>query len=200
MLPAAQRNHDVPKNSRVHGTLQRHFYAGHDARRYRVSPRIKLLSTESTFIFAGSYAVICVASVAVMAAQPAHKNATASLRKSYRTVLQQFTIGALLSTSLLFYWFSGALSVSWPVVSIVAVLMVFNEVLPRDFFMKPVVQCTVLYLLHSSRCRQRSQHNTQLHRVRWTFVAGGVTSLRNGDSRRTLNHHSRWRLSNACAA
>ena len=35
--------------------------------------QFKLLSTESTFIFAGSYAVICVASIAVMAAQPAQE-------------------------------------------------------------------------------------------------------------------------------
>ncbi len=137
--------------------------------------QFKLLSTESTFIFAGSYAVICVASIAFMAAQPAQETRLLRYAKIIAPFLQQFTIGALLSTSLLFYWFSGALSVSWPVVGVVALLMVSNEVL-RNFFMKPVVQTAVFYFALFSLSATLAAYT--LNSISpWTFIAGGVASL-----------------------
>lgn len=137
--------------------------------------QFKLLSTESTFIFAGSYAVICIASIAVMAAQPAQETRLLRYAKIVAPFLQQFTIGALLSTSLLFYWFSGAFSVSWPVVGIVALLMVSNEVL-RDFFMKPVVQAAVFYFACFSLSTTLAAYTFNSISP-WTFVAGGLASL-----------------------
>lgn len=52
------------------------------------------------------------------------------------------SIGALLSASLVFYWFGGAFSASWPVIVTVAVLMMSNEFL-REQFMRPTVQVAV---------------------------------------------------------
>lgn len=54
----------------------------------------------------------------------------------------QISLGALLGASFIFYWFSGALSVSWPVLGIVAVLMVSNETF-RHAFQDPRVQWSV---------------------------------------------------------
>lgn len=45
----------------------------------------------------------------------------------------QMSLGALLSASFIFYWFSGALSVSWPILIIVAALMVSNETFRHAF-------------------------------------------------------------------
>ncbi len=51
----------------------------------------------------------------------------------------QISLGALLGASFIFYWFGGALSVSWPLLIIIAALMVFNETL-RHAFQDPRVQ------------------------------------------------------------
>jgi len=58
----------------------------------------------------------------------------------------QFTFGALLGSSLVFYWVSGALSVSWPIMLLVALLMVFNDVF-RHYFLKPAVQISVYFFI-----------------------------------------------------
>ncbi len=58
----------------------------------------------------------------------------------------QFTFGALLGSSMVFYWLSGALSVSWPIIVIVAVLMVFNDIF-RHYFLKTVVLASVYFFI-----------------------------------------------------
>lgn len=57
-------------------------------------------------------------------------------------LLAQFSLGALLSSSLVFYWFSGAFSVSWPLIAVIVGVMVSNEVF-RQFYLKPVVQISL---------------------------------------------------------
>ncbi|MBI4122531.1 MAG: DUF2914 domain-containing protein [Parcubacteria group bacterium] len=61
----------------------------------------------------------------------------------------QFTFGALLSASFIFYWFSGSLSVSWPVMLVLVVLMVGNDVFRRHF-LKPTVQVCVYFFISLS--------------------------------------------------
>lgn len=56
----------------------------------------------------------------------------------------QFVFGALLSSSLIFYWFSGAFAVSWPLIVIIAVLMVSNDAF-RHYFEKPLVHISVYF-------------------------------------------------------
>ena len=58
----------------------------------------------------------------------------------------QFSFGALLSASFIFYWFSGAFSVSWPIVILIALLMIFNETF-REYFERPLVQLSVYYFV-----------------------------------------------------
>lgn len=58
----------------------------------------------------------------------------------------QFSFGALLSASLIFYWFSGTISVSWPLIAIIAILMTSNEVL-RHYYLRPTIQISVYYFI-----------------------------------------------------
>jgi len=56
----------------------------------------------------------------------------------------QFAFGALLGSSLIFYWFFGAFSVSWPLMVIIVLLMIFNDAF-RQYFTKPLVQISVYF-------------------------------------------------------
>lgn len=55
---------------------------------------------------------------------------------------EQISFGSLLSSSLLFYWFSGSFSVSWPLIAVVTGVMISSEVF-RKFYMRPAVQLSV---------------------------------------------------------
>lgn len=61
-------------------------------------------------------------------------------------LIVQFAFGALLSASLVFYWFSGAASVSWPLIVVLAFLMVSNDVF-RHYYTSPAVQISVYYFV-----------------------------------------------------
>ncbi|MBP9827840.1 DUF2914 domain-containing protein [Patescibacteria group bacterium] len=54
----------------------------------------------------------------------------------------QLSFGALLSAALLFYWFSGAFAVSWPLFAVIVAIMISSEVF-RHIFVRPTVQLTV---------------------------------------------------------
>lgn len=87
----------------------------------------------------------------------------------------QFVIGNLLSASLLFYWFSGAFSVSWPIIILVAFLMLSNEFL-RQHFLRPTVQVGVLaFALFSLAAIFFSFLFNSLEPI--IFVEAGVASL-----------------------
>lgn len=58
----------------------------------------------------------------------------------------QFTFGACLSGSLVFYWFSGAFTVSWPFILVLVFLMGANDVF-REYYLKPIVQLSVYYFI-----------------------------------------------------
>jgi hypothetical protein len=95
--------------------------------------QFQYLKPETTFAISAAYALICALALVAMRMKRFPRAASLAV---------QFTFGALLSTSLLFYWFSGALSVSWPVIGTAALLMVSNEVC-RAFFTKPRVQVAI---------------------------------------------------------
>lgn len=88
---------------------------------------------------------------------------------------QQFAMGALLGTSLLFYWFSGEISVTWPLVLLVAVLMISNETL-RHIVVRPIVQIGVLYFSLFSLFAIWFAH--LFDSLSWlVFIAGGIASM-----------------------
>lgn len=61
----------------------------------------------------------------------------------------QFNFGAMLSASLVFYWFSGTLSASWPAFAIIVGLMVANDRL-QELYLRPNVQLGVFYFANFS--------------------------------------------------
>lgn len=61
----------------------------------------------------------------------------------------QFNFGALLSASLVFYWFSGALSASWPIIALIVGVMIANERF-RELYLRPNVQLGVYYFANFS--------------------------------------------------
>lgn len=93
----------------------------------------------------------------------------------FSPLLLQFAFGALLSNSLIFYWFSGALSVSWPIVIIVALLMVFNDVF-RHYFLQPAVQISVYFFATFSFLSIVLSFLIRSLSV-WVFVSAGLLSL-----------------------
>lgn len=56
----------------------------------------------------------------------------------------QFSFGALLSASLVFYWFSGAFAISWPLFVGLLILMIGNDVF-RDYYQMARVQIPIYY-------------------------------------------------------
>ncbi len=86
----------------------------------------------------------------LIAFMQAYDGGKISLRFQYvrlfAPLVLQFTFGGLLNISLIFYWFSGAFSVSWPFIIIIALLLYFNDTF-RHYFSKPLVQVSVYFFI-----------------------------------------------------
>lgn len=93
----------------------------------------------------------------------------------FSPLILQFTFGALLSASLIFYWFSGAFSVSWPLVVVIALLMVSNDLF-RKYFMRPLVQTTIYFFTTISLLSVMLPYLFNSLNF-WLFVAAGIISL-----------------------
>lgn len=84
------------------------------------------------------------------------------------------SVGALLSASLVFYWFGGTFFASWPIMVAVAALMMSNEFL-REQFLRPTVQVAVFaFALFSISTIWSSYLFNSLDPQ--TFVMAGVAS------------------------
>lgn len=90
-------------------------------------------------------------------------------------MIVQFAFGALLSASFVFYWFSGTVAVSWPLILIFALLMVSNDVL-RHYFERPVVQISVYFFTAFSLLSLILPVAFNSIAV-WHFVYAGILSL-----------------------
>lgn len=90
-------------------------------------------------------------------------------------LILQFSFGALLSASLIFYWFSGSISASWPILLLVAFLMISNEAL-RQYYKQPLVQLGVFYFIVFSILTLILPYlfNTI---AAWVFLIAGALSL-----------------------
>lgn len=100
-----------------------------------LEPNVQLL-------VAAAYAGICLVAYAFMS-RPTPEAARLARARRVIPAVHQFTLGGMLSTSLLFYWFSGSWSVSWPLLLALVTVLVSNEVLRKDFD-QPTTQFAIM--------------------------------------------------------
>ncbi len=106
----------------------------------------RTLEVGITFFGLGVYAALAAACILYINAFDARHDAwrhpfLQRLRLA-SPLLLQLAFGSLLSMALLFYWFSGALSASWPIFIALTVLIIVNERF-RHAYLRPMVQVTV---------------------------------------------------------
>lgn len=87
----------------------------------------------------------------------------------------QFTFGALLSGTFVFYLFSGSVFVSWPFILLMVVLMVSNDVF-RHYYLRPGVQLPVFFFILFSCISIVLPFVFHSIDVRF-FILGGLVSL-----------------------
>lgn len=107
--------------------------------------------------------------------RPTDRHAVFRLARLGAQLAVQFAFGALLSASFIFYWFSGSVSVSWPFILLIALLMVSNDVF-RHYYAKPVVQVGVYFFVSFSLFSLVLPVIFNSIEV-WLFVYAGVLSL-----------------------
>lgn len=132
----------------------------------------------TSFILLGVYLIVAGSIIAYMNIYDAQEKERGRFRKYLRLMCPfgiQFTFGALLSASLIFYWFSGALSASWPILLLLATLMVSNDVF-RHYYLRPGVQVSVFYFIIFSLSSLMLPYafNSISARI---FIAAGILSL-----------------------
>ncbi len=111
----------------------------------------RTISVSTAFIVLGVYAVIAGMVIAFMHWYDSDKKliekpTALGYLRLVAPLIVQFTFGALLSASLIFYWFSGAVTVSWPLILALIILMGANDVF-REHYLKPIVQLSVYYFI-----------------------------------------------------
>lgn len=128
----------------------------------------RALNIETTFLILGVYLVLCALCVVVLNTKQ-HPRVTLAAK-----FLIQFTFGALLSSSFVFYWFSGAFSVSWPILALVVILMISNETF-RHLYLNPVVQLSVFYFVFFSFLTLLFPFLVHSVEPIWFYVVGDVS-------------------------
>lgn len=107
----------------------------------------KTLKTETAFsvllIYLG-LATLIVVYTNVYKAKKIKKTKFTTMVYTFAPLALQFFFGALLSASFVFYWFSGSLSVSWPLMFLLMALIIGNEKV-RAYYLKPVIQFALYY-------------------------------------------------------
>lgn len=101
------------------------------------------INIEATFWILGMYYVVAGLCIVIL------NKVNHERIRIFSKFLIQFTFGALLSASLVFYWFSGSISASWPIMILLAIFMVSNEVF-NHYYLKPVIQVSVFYFVSFS--------------------------------------------------
>ncbi len=138
------------------------------------------LEIRTTFVLLGVYLAVAAAAIVYThcydgARVPPHNTVLRYLRVVAPPILQ-FVFGALLSMSLLFYWFGGSLSASWPMLGIMALLMASNEIF-RNFFLRSTVQMAVYAFILFAYCSLLFPFVFNSLSA-WVFLlAGGVSTV-----------------------
>ncbi len=137
--------------------------------------QFRLLSLQTTIIISSVYAVICAVAMMVMVTPVRETKLVMRYARLIAPFLQQFTIGSLLSTALLFYWFSGSFSISWPIIGVIAGIMIVNEA-ARHIVTRPDVQFGIFSFAIISLSSTLSAYLFN-SLAPWVFVVGVIISL-----------------------
>lgn len=139
----------------------------------------KALKVETAFTILGIYLVIAACLIIFTTYYQAEK-----LPKDWRVIKLlhlfapiglQFFFGALLSASFIFYWFSGDIASSWPIIILILSLMIANEKF-RSYYLKPIAQFGIFYFVLFSYCSIVFPYVFQSISI-WVFLFSGGVSL-----------------------
>lgn len=137
--------------------------------------QFRVLNLREKFIVMLVYFIMVTGSMVLTASPKAEQTPKLRYFRLVAPLAQQFAMGGLLSTALLFYWFSGTFSVTWPLITLVAILMISNETL-RHIVLKPMVQVGILYFALFSLFAIWFAH--LFSSLSWpVFLAGGLASM-----------------------
>lgn len=108
------------------------------------------INITTAFILLGVYFLIAAVTILFLNLYDAEgissRFAFVKYLRLWSPLIIQFTFGALLSGSFIFYFFSGTLFVSWPFIALMVILMVSNDVF-RHYYLRPAVQISVLFFI-----------------------------------------------------
>lgn len=127
----------------------------------------RALEPGTMFMLNGMYAFAVAAGVII-------GDRGAGLLRKFVPMTVQFAFGALLSASLLFYWYGGTLAASWPVMIVVVALMASNEAF-RHLFLRPAVQFGVFAFVFFSYCTVMMPYVLRSVSA-WVFLLGGAAA------------------------
>ena len=139
----------------------------------------RTIQISTAFVLLGCYAIMAGIMIAFINYHDTRRierrgNSLRYLRLAAPLIVQ-FTFGALLSASLIFYWFSGVLSVSWPIILVLVALMISNEAL-RHLYQKPIVQISVYFFTIFSYATLIFPYLLNSISA-WVFILGGLASV-----------------------
>jgi len=108
----------------------------------------KSIEVNTAFVLLGIHLVLVTAAITYLNIyREAPQTATAwKYLRVVAPLVLQFSLGALLSSSLIFYSFSSAITVSWPLLGTLAFLMLSNEIY-KQYYLRPMVQFTVYFFV-----------------------------------------------------
>ena len=137
--------------------------------------QFRVLDLREKFIVMFLYTAVVMGAMVLAASTKAEQVPRLRYFRLAAPLAQQFAMGGLLSTALLFYWYSGTLSITWPLIFLVAILMISNETL-RHIVLRPIVQIGVLYFALFSLFAIWFAH--LFSSLSWpVFLAGGLASM-----------------------
>lgn len=93
----------------------------------------------------------------------------------FAPLLIQFTFGALLGGTFIFYWFSGSIFASWPFILLLIFLMISNEVF-RHYFVRPGLQISIYFFVTFSLLSVALPYIFN-SLSSWLFIAAGCLAL-----------------------
>lgn len=139
----------------------------------------KTIKIQTAFTILGVYLVVVGVLIVFINIHDTNKNKVEITIFKYARLIAplivQLMFGALLSASLIFYWFSGTFSVSWPLMVIILIIMASNDLL-RHYYLHPVVQIGVYYFVIFSIFSVILPFAFNSISA-WLFIMSGVLSL-----------------------